>query len=1062
MRDFNDFIRETELKDLELLNAQFTWSNLREEPVCRRLDRFLCSTGCEDIFPEARQTALARVISDHCPVQLDTNKVKWGPCPFRFENMWLQDPEFRNKFKDWWQSEQVEGWEGYKFMIKLKAMKQKVQSWSKESFGEIEKVLKEVETNIEELDRREGLEGLDFEARSKREELQTLVGDLAFKEEVKWRQRSKVEWAKEGDGNTKFFHRVANGRRKRNYIERLESVGGGIIEDAKEIEEHIVNFFRSLFSSNDEACWGLEGINWAPISALQASWLERPFEEIEVQRAVFDCGKDKSPGPDGFSMQMFQHCWDILKKDIMKIMEEFFEKGIINAVTNETFICLIPKKSDSLKVTDYRPISLVTGLYKIIAKTLASRLKEVLDTTVSPNQGAFVKDRQILDAVLIANEVVEEVRQKKEKGLVLKIDFEKAYDHVEWRFMEEVLQRKGFGNRWRKWMQGCLSSANFSVLINGRPRGKFQASRGLRQGDPLSPFLFTLVVDVLSRLMEKAQETDLIKGLCIGQEKMEISHLQFADDTIFFLTEDEEVWNNLIQVLNLFCSVSGLKINKAKCFLAGINSESEKLNRLAVSWGCEVGRWPIKYLGLPLGGRPRAIKFWDPVVETMERRLQSWKKAFLSRGGKLTLIQSVLGSMPIYYMSLFKIPCGVRGRLEKLMKGFLWEGMEEGKKTHLAKWELVTKNKEEGGLGVGNLRNQNEALLAKWLWRLPRESQSLWHKVIRSKYGLQANGWDALPQRRVSSRSPWKDISSGSHQFLSCCTFEVGNGERVRFWEDGWLTGGPLKEQFPRLFLLSRKHNQNISSFVEVSSNPLSWNFDFRRNLNEMEIVEVATLLQKLEEVRLSPLKMDIRRWNLEASGLFSCKSYRSLLSNNGSVHYFPPYPQIWKSKVPLKVKILVWLVANGNLNTCDRIQRRNPLMCLSPHWCSLCKAKEESVNHIFLHCSYSIQLWWKLLQEVKASWVIPKGCFELLSTNFQALGKRKKSKVLWGCLVSAIFWHIWLERNKRIFEDYTGVGAEELWGRVKYWAALWASVTKEFDNVSLSQILWDLLAAVK
>ncbi|KAM1157902.1 hypothetical protein ACFX1X_028768 [Malus domestica] len=396
------------------------------------------------------------------------------------------------------------------------------------------------------------------------------------------------------------------------------------------------------------------------------------------------------------------------------------------------------------------------------------------------------------------------------------------------------------------------------------------------------------------------------------------------------------------------------------------------------------------------------------------------------------------------------------------MKGFLWEGVEEGKKSHLVKWELVTKNKEEGGLGVGNLRNQNEALLAKWLWRFPRESHSLWHKVIRSKYGLQVNGWNALPPRRVSSRSPWKDISSGAHQFLGCCKFEVGNGERVRFWEDGWLAGGPLKEQFPRLFLLSRKHNHNISSFVEASSSSLSWNFDFRRNLNEMEIEEAASLLQKVEVVRLSPSKMDNRRWNLEASGLFTCKSYRSLLSNNGIVHYYPPYSQIWKSKAPPKVKILVWLVATGSLNTCDKIQRRNPLMCLSPHWCSLCKAKEESVNHIFLHCSYSIQLWWKLFQEVKVSWVIPKRCFELLSTNFKALGKWKKSKALWGCLVSAIFWNIWLERNRRIFEDYTGVGAKVLWGRVKYWASFWASVTKEFNNCSLSQILWDLLAAVK
>ncbi|TQD83705.1 hypothetical protein C1H46_030735 [Malus baccata] len=129
--------------------------------------------------------------------------------------------------------------------------------------------------------------------------------------------------------------------------------------------------------------------------------------------------------------------------------------------------------------------------------------------------------------------------------------------------------------------------------------------------------------------MEKAQENHLIKGLCIGQERVEISHLQFADDTIFFLAEDEEVWNNLLEVLNLFCTILGLKINKAKCSLAGINSDCEKLIRMADYWGCEVGSWPIKYLGLPLGDRPRALMFWDPAVEKMEKKTSKLEEGLL-------------------------------------------------------------------------------------------------------------------------------------------------------------------------------------------------------------------------------------------------------------------------------------------------------------------------------------------------------------------------------------------------------------------------------------------------
>ncbi|CAL8989771.1 unnamed protein product [Prunus brigantina] len=396
-------------------------------------------------------------------------------------------------------------------------------------------------------------------------------------------------------------------------------------------------------------------------------------------------------------------------------------------------------------------------------------------------------------------------------------------------------------------------------MINGWPRGKFLATRGVRQGDPLSPLLFTLVIDVLSRLMEKAQEFNLIHGLFTGRDSVEVSHLQFADDTIFLIGDKEEYWFNLLDLLDSFCLIFGLKINKSKCSLVGIGRSPSYLNRLAGGWGCAVGDWPMKYLGLPLGGNPKAIVFWDPVLKKVQRRLQKWKRAFLSRGGRLTLIQAVLSSIPTYYMSLFKMPASVVNKLEKLMRSFLWEGVEEGKRDHLVKWERVANSKDEGGLGVGSLKEKNEALRTKWLWRFPMEPNSLWATVVKSKYGSATNGWDANPATMVTSLNPWKDISAGYQTFLQCCSFEVGNGNRVRFWEDSWVREGLLKDSFPRLFALSSKHSLSIDCFVDSQVLPHNWDFGFRRNLNERETVKVITLLEILEGFRLCASKRDRR-----------------------------------------------------------------------------------------------------------------------------------------------------------------------------------------------------------
>ena len=345
----------------------------------------------------------------------------------------------------------------------------------------------------------------------------------------------------------------------------------------------------------------------------------------------------------------------------------------------------------------------------------------MLADTVAETQGAFVAGRQILDVVLVANETVEEYRKLGRSGLVFKLDFEKAYDHVEWGFLDFVLQRKGFGFRWRKRITGRLSSVSFSVFINGRPRGKFKGSRGLRQGDPLSPFLFTLVADVLGRLVDKAKGSDAIYGFFVGRDNVEVTHLQFADDTLLFMEPNHNVFLNVLRLLEVFGSVSGLRVNLTKSTLLGINIDDDLLQNLALLSSCEVGVCPIKYLGLPLGGNPRKQDFWEPVVSKVKKRLDGWKKAFLSRGGRLTLIHSVLSSIPIYYLSLFKAPICVIKVVEKVTRDFLWEGGDLQGGDHLVGWSTVCLAKDKGGLGIGNLEERNKALLMKWLWRFPME-----------------------------------------------------------------------------------------------------------------------------------------------------------------------------------------------------------------------------------------------------------------------------------------------------------------------------------------------------
>jgi hypothetical protein len=277
----------------------------------------------------------------------------------------------------------------------------------------------------------------------------------------------------------------------------------------------------------------LDRLSFPTLSDDDAGWLVRPFDEEEVVGVLNSFNGDKAPGPNGFPLAFFQICWDIIRSDIMGVIRYFHDMGTLAKSLNATFLTLIPKKTDAVEVKDFRPISLVGGVYKILSKVLANRLKIVLPKLISATQNAFDQGRQILDLVLIAYEVLDSRLMQGQPGVLCKLDIEKAYDHVNWDLLLYLLRRCGFSRQWCKWIQFCISTVRFSIIVNDCPQGFFGSSRGLCQGDPLSPLLFVLIMEMLSCLMDHAIGGGYISSFSAGTDDsspMMISHLLFAND----------------------------------------------------------------------------------------------------------------------------------------------------------------------------------------------------------------------------------------------------------------------------------------------------------------------------------------------------------------------------------------------------------------------------------------------------------------------------------------------------------------------------------------------------
>ncbi|CAJ2641323.1 unnamed protein product [Trifolium pratense] len=479
---------------------------------------------------------------------------------------------------------------------------------------------------------------------------------------------------------------------------------------------------------------------------------------------------------------------------------------------------------------------------------------------------------------------------------------------------------------------------------------------------------------------------NLFMGYSIGgHESVRVSHLQFADDTLLLGVRSWANVRALRAVLVLFETMSGLKVNFNKSLLVGVNISDSWLGEAASVLCCKVGKIPFLYLGLQIGGYPRRLMFWEPVLSRIKNRLSGWKSRFLSFGGRLVLLKSVLTSLPVYALSFFKVP---------------------------------------SGLGVRQLREFNLALLGKWCWRMLVDREGLWFRVLAARYGFEEGRLCEGGQRgsvwwREIARIREGESELGGRWFREHVVKRVGDGSDTLFWTDPWLDGISLRQRFGRLFALAQTKSCSVAEMFALGwgADGEAWVWQRRLRAWEEELLRECQLL--LLDISLQDQTLDRWQWSPDPDAGYTVAGGYQILTHQASVALHDAENLIWHPQVPLKVSIFAWRLLRDRLPTRANLVIRGVLSSTADA-CVFGCGVTESAHHLFLSCSTVGSLW-----DLVRAWVgISPMDFTTLRDHFvqftvsagASRARRSFLQLLWLVCV----WVIWTERNHRLFKGST------------------------------------------
>ncbi|KAF8733580.1 hypothetical protein HU200_014885 [Digitaria exilis] len=503
------------------------------------------------------------------------------------------------------------------FTARIKNCRRPCRSWARRQSPMIQRE-KDTKILIDALDLLEEVRSLTkAEATLRRIAVQGLRSinseKLAF-----WRQRFNLRMAIEWDENSRFFHAAANGRRRKSTIGVLDVEGVAHTSHSAK-SDILFNFYSDLlgFQPDTECSFDLQELY--PHLDVPGHELSTPFDPDEISNALFAMDMNASPGPDGLGPAFYKSFWQHLKPHVIDLFRDFHEGSLDLDGLNRAFLILLPKKEGARNPGDFRPISLQNCPMKLFTKAMANRVKKYIPTIVDADQTGFIQGHNISENFVYAADLLSCCHKRGAQTAVLKLDFKKAFDSVSWESLDLILAARGFDARWRLWVAKVLTSGKTAIKLNGVPGRWINCKRGLRQGDPISPYLFIIIADVLQRLIQQASRNGLL------QHPLDLSLpcpvLQYADDILILIQGSAQAMGTLKSILDAFSMATGLTINYHKSTFVPMHIDDMLASEMASTLGCSISQFPQPYLGLRLSPHKLRVGDFQPLIANFDRYL---------------------------------------------------------------------------------------------------------------------------------------------------------------------------------------------------------------------------------------------------------------------------------------------------------------------------------------------------------------------------------------------------------------------------------------------------------